>query len=48
VSPIYGYARVSSIDQGLSLQRAALKATGATIIRAEKVLRRKPEGPQRA
>jgi len=37
VSPIYGYARVSSIDQDLSLQRAALKAAGATIIRAEKV-----------
>jgi DNA invertase Pin-like site-specific DNA recombinase len=36
VSPIYGYARVSSIDQDLSLQRAALKAAGATIIRAEK------------
>src|SRR5215510_9066293 len=37
MSPIYGYARVSSIDQDLSLQRAALKAAGATIIRAEKV-----------
>ena len=36
MSPIYGYARVSSIDQDLSLQRAALKAAGATIIRAEK------------
>jgi DNA invertase Pin-like site-specific DNA recombinase len=36
VSPIYGYARVSAIDQDLSLQRAALKAAGATIIRAEK------------
>ena len=37
MSPIYGYARVSSIDQDLSLQRAALKAAGANIIRAEKV-----------
>src|SRR5262245_66055208 len=36
MSPTYGYARVSSIDQDLSLQRAALKAAGATIIRAEK------------
>src|SRR5262247_4589180 len=36
MSPIYGYARVSSIDPDLSLQRAALKAAGATIIRAEK------------
>jgi DNA invertase Pin-like site-specific DNA recombinase len=33
---LYGYARVSSIDQDLSLQRAALKAAGATVIRAEK------------
>ena len=33
---MYGYARVSSIDQDLSLQRAALKASGATVIRAEK------------
>ena len=36
MSPMYGYARVSSIDQDLSLQRAALKAAGATVIRAEK------------
>jgi DNA invertase Pin-like site-specific DNA recombinase len=36
MSPTYGYARVSTIDQDLSLQRAALKAAGATIIRAEK------------
>lgn len=34
--PIYGYARVSSIDQDLSIQRAALKAAGCTVIRAEK------------
>jgi DNA invertase Pin-like site-specific DNA recombinase len=33
---MYGYARVSSIDQDLSLQRAALKAAGCTVIRAEK------------
>jgi DNA invertase Pin-like site-specific DNA recombinase len=36
MSPIYGYARVSSIDQDLSVQKAALKAAGCTIIRAEK------------
>ena len=34
--PIYGYARVSSIDQDLRLQRAALKAAGCSVIRAEK------------
>ncbi|MBS0240350.1 MAG: recombinase family protein [Proteobacteria bacterium] len=31
-----GYARVSSTDQDLSLQKAALKAAGCTTIRAEK------------
>jgi DNA invertase Pin-like site-specific DNA recombinase len=34
--PLYGYARVSSIDQDLRLQRAALKAVGCNVIRAEK------------
>jgi len=34
--PLYGYARVSSIDQDLRLQRAALKAAGCDVIRAEK------------
>jgi len=48
MSPIYGYARVSAIDQDLSLQRAALKAAGATIIRAEKASGAEPQGPQRA
>jgi DNA invertase Pin-like site-specific DNA recombinase len=32
----FGYARISSLDQNLSLQRAALKAAGCDIIRAEK------------
>jgi DNA invertase Pin-like site-specific DNA recombinase len=32
----YGYARVSSTDQDLTLQRNALKAAGCTVIRAEK------------
>lgn len=32
----YGYARVSTTDQDLSIQQAALKAAGCTIIRAEK------------
>jgi DNA invertase Pin-like site-specific DNA recombinase len=31
-----GYARVSTTDQDLSLQKAALKAAGCTTIRAEK------------
>jgi DNA invertase Pin-like site-specific DNA recombinase len=34
---LYGYARVSSIDQDLTLQRKALKAAGCTVIRAEKI-----------
>jgi DNA invertase Pin-like site-specific DNA recombinase len=33
---IYGYARVSTIDQDLSLQRRMLKAAGCDVIRAEK------------
>jgi DNA invertase Pin-like site-specific DNA recombinase len=30
----YGYARVSTFDQDLTLQRAALKAAGGEVIRA--------------
>ena len=33
---LYGYARVSTLDQDLGIQRAALKATGCMVIRAEK------------
>lgn len=33
---LYGYARVSTIEQDLALQRAALKAAGCDVIRAEK------------
>jgi Resolvase, N terminal domain len=32
---IYGYARVSTIDQDLSIQQTALKAAGCEVIRAE-------------
>jgi DNA invertase Pin-like site-specific DNA recombinase len=32
----YGYARVSTLDQDLTIQRAALKAAGCEVIRAEK------------
>ncbi len=35
--PIYGYARVSTLDQDLTIQRAALKAAGGGVVRAEKV-----------
>ncbi len=34
--PLYGYARVSTLEQDLSIQRAALKAAGCDIVRAEK------------
>ena len=32
---LYGYARVSTLDQNLGIQRAALKAAGCDVIRAE-------------
>src|SRR5271156_2955717 len=34
--PLYGYARVSTFDQDLTIQRAALEAAGCEVIRAEK------------
>ena len=33
---LYGYARVSTLEQDLRIQRAALKAAGCDVIRAEK------------
>ena len=33
--PLYGYARVSTLDQDLAIQRAALEAAGCKVIRAE-------------
>jgi DNA invertase Pin-like site-specific DNA recombinase len=33
---LYGYARVSTTDQDLSLQEAALRAAGCEVVRAEK------------
>jgi DNA invertase Pin-like site-specific DNA recombinase len=40
----YGYARVSTTDQDLGVQRAALKAAGAEVIRAEKATGTKRAG----
>jgi DNA invertase Pin-like site-specific DNA recombinase len=40
----YGYARVSTRDQDLSIQEAALKAAGCELVRAEKVSGTKREG----
>ena len=42
--PLYGYARVSTTDQDLGLQQAALKAAGCEVIRAEKVTGTTREG----
>jgi len=34
--PVYGYARVSTLDQDLTLQLTTLKAAGCSVVRAEK------------
>ena len=41
---VYGYARVSTTDQDLSIQDAALRNAGCTVIRAEKVTGTTREG----
>jgi DNA invertase Pin-like site-specific DNA recombinase len=43
---LYGYARVSTIDQDLSIQKEALKAAGCDVIRAEKVTGTSTDGRQ--
>jgi DNA invertase Pin-like site-specific DNA recombinase len=40
----YGYARVSTVDQDLTIQRAALKAAGCEVIRAEKASSARRDG----
>src|SRR6185295_1635917 len=40
----YSYARVSTLDQDLTLQRAALKAAGCEVIRAEKATGTRRDG----
>ena len=40
----YGYARVSTLDQNLGIQRAALKAAGCDVIRAEKASATRRDG----
>ena len=40
----YGYARVSTTDQDLTIQRVALEKAGCTIVRSEKVTGTKLEG----
>ena len=41
---MYGYARVSTTDQDLSIQDAALRASGCETIRSEKVTGTTREG----
>jgi DNA invertase Pin-like site-specific DNA recombinase len=41
---IYGYARVSTTDQDLSIQHEKLTAAGCTVVRAEKVSGTSTEG----
>lgn len=41
---LYGYARVSTLDQDLSIQHATLKAAGCEVIRAEKASGNRRDG----
>src|ERR687887_2200456 len=44
VMALYGYARVSTADQDVTLQEHALRAAGCEVIRAEKVSAARREG----
>jgi len=44
MATIIGYARVSTTDQDVSIQEAALRAAGCSIVRAEKVSGTSTEG----
>jgi DNA invertase Pin-like site-specific DNA recombinase len=41
---IYGCARISTLDQDLSIQRTVLKAAGCEVIGAEKASGVRPDG----
>ena len=41
---LYGYARVSSVDQDLTIQRQKLTAAGCDVVRAEKITGTTTEG----
>jgi len=41
---LYGYARVSTIDQDVTLQERTLRAAGCNIVRSEKVSGSKRDG----
>lgn len=42
--PLYGYARVSTTDQDLTIQEAALRAAGCDVVRAEKASATRRDG----
>lgn len=47
IMALYGYARVSTSDQDLTLQTQILRAAGCEIIRAEKSQRKRPDRKER-
>ncbi len=43
--PLYGYVRVSTLDQDLTVQETALRAAGCEVVRTEKRSGTTREGP---